>query len=375
MTSTRTAPSTGIPSGAPSGIPSGNRIEDRKARWAALQASDAPGGFVFHVNVAETRGALPSRPWPWPSKKEERIDWALRIWEYRMAEAEYLHDDRIPHLKNITGTEVFAEALGCEVFRPDTDMPCARHRITEPEEVDDVEVPEIFDSTLAYLFEIGDTLRARSAPDAVVQPVDIQSPMDIAALVWEKVEFLTAMIEEPEAVEVLAEKAHALLTAFMDEWFRRYGVEHVAHYPDYYMSGGLTLSEDEVGVVDPAMFRRFFLPHLNRLSARYGGLGIHCCASARHQWENFKSVEGLRVLNLVNPHHLSLKEYVEPAIPFFADAVLQYHMPQPFTGPVETWLEQVPEHARMVFDFEVQTKAEGIELCARMNELRRRRFA
>jgi hypothetical protein len=39
------------------------------------------------------------------------------------------------------------------------------------------------------------------------------------------------------------------------------------------MPKGITLSEDEVGSVSSEMFQKFFLPELQDLSARYGGLG------------------------------------------------------------------------------------------------------
>ena len=68
--------------------------------------------------------------------------------------------------------------------------------------------------------------------------------------------------------------------AFLDEWFGRYGRDHIAHYPDYFMEGGWTVSEDEVGVVNEEMFEKLFLPELNELSRRYGGIGMHCCVTA-----------------------------------------------------------------------------------------------
>ena len=98
------------------------------------------------------------------------------------------------------------------------------------------------------------------------------------------------MVEEPEAVKELCCKTHELLTSFLDEWFRRYGKTFIAHHPDYYMPYGVTLSEDEAGSVSPEMFEEFFLPHLTALSERYGQIGIHCCANAMHQWENFKKI-------------------------------------------------------------------------------------
>jgi hypothetical protein len=57
----------------------------------------------------------------------------------------------------------------------------------------------------------------------------------------------------------LAVKVRALLVAFFDEWFKRYGTTFVAHYPDYVMHGGLTLSVDEVGAIGVGMNRRLLI--------------------------------------------------------------------------------------------------------------------
>ena len=149
--------------------------------------------------------------------------------------------------------------------------------------------------------DIADELRRRAGPDALMRLIDVQSPMDIAALVWDKNTFYAALIESPAAVKELAGRVKELLVAFLDRWFARYGGAFMAHYPQYYMSRGLTLSEDEVGAVSPEMFDALFLPELADLSARYDGLGMHCCANARHQWEGFKRIPDLRLLNLVQP--------------------------------------------------------------------------
>jgi len=162
-----------------------------------------------------------------------------------------------------------------------------------------IKTPELGSTPLTMLFEIADELRRRAGKNALIKLVDIQSPMDIAALIWDKNDFYSALIYAPEAVMELSVKVKELLTAFLDEWFNRYGVEFIAHYPSYYMPKGITLSEDEVGSVSPQMFVEYFLPELEELSNRYGGLGMHCCANARHQWENFKKIPNLRLLNLV----------------------------------------------------------------------------
>ena len=70
------------------------------------------------------------------------------------------------------------------------------------------------------LFEIADELRRRGGPDALLKMVDMQSPMDIVAQIWDKTDLFVAMLETPDAVIELAATARALQTAFLDEWFR-----------------------------------------------------------------------------------------------------------------------------------------------------------
>jgi len=50
--------------------------------------------------------------------------------------------------------------------------------------------------------------------------------------------------------------------------------------------------------------------------------GIHCCADSKHQWENFKSIKNLRLLNLNLPHH---PEDFQKAFKFFEDTCVQMH--------------------------------------------------
>jgi hypothetical protein len=330
---------------------SGVEIAARRRRWEAFVKPGAAPGFLFLVRLAMP--GAPPRPALWPDKARERLEWVWQDYQAHRARAEWLHDDLVPSLNLVTGTEIFAEALGCSVHRPADNMPFALPLIHSPEEVARVRVPELSRSTLAYHFEMADELARRAGPDAVFRLVDIQSPMDIAALVMEKSAFFMAMLDAPEAVLELAEKVRRLLTAFLDEWFRRYGKGFVAHYPDYYMPQGMTLSEDEIGAVNPEAFERFFLPHLNALSDRYSGIGIHCCANSRHQWDGLKRVRNLRVLNICQPAPVTAEAYR-----FFAAHCVQMHA-NIATGPIATWPAQYPPEARVVFEYGAQNREEA----------------
>ena len=129
---------------------------------------------------------------------------------------------------------------------------------------------------------MADELFRRAGPGTLFCLVDLQSPLDVAALIWEKNDFYAALLENSAAVTGLVEKVKKLQFTFLDEWFRRYGREFIAHYPDYYMPQGVTLSVDEIGSVSGMMFLKYFLPDLCQFSERDGGLGIHCCANPRH---------------------------------------------------------------------------------------------
>jgi hypothetical protein len=257
-------------------------IADRKKRWTRFITGREPG-FVFLVKYDDAEFPLPPAPRYWPDRSRERVEFALRHHEVQRRRAEIIDDDALPYLNNITGTEIFAEAFGCRVQRDDDKMPFALPLVHSAAEAAKLTTPDLANSSLAYLFEIADELRRRAGTGELMRLVDIQSPMDITSLIWEKVSLFSALIETPEAVQELSAKVCDLLIAFMDEWFSRFGPEFIAHYPEYYVDRGLSLSEDEIGTVSPAMFDTFFRDELVRLSDHFGGLGIHCCANSKHQ--------------------------------------------------------------------------------------------
>ena len=277
----------------------------RVARWTRfLSAPDA--GHLFTITYTPDEEEAPHA---WRELRHARVAWAWRKYERQMARQTWLHDDTLPFLDMRTGTEIFAEAFGCPVHFPDDNMPFALPLVHSAQQAEALKVPDVSTSSVAYLFEMADELVQRAGPGALLRLVDIQSPMDIAALIWEKSSFYPALIEMPEAVLELADKVKRFLIAFLDIWFARYGRAFIAHYPDYYMPQGITLSEDEVGAVSARVFNALFLPELTELSEHFGGIGVHCCANARHQWAGFKAIPGLRLINFVQSEAVLVEAY------------------------------------------------------------------
>lgn len=335
-----------------------NNIDARKHRWVAAQEAMGDRQHLFLINYLPDNCISPS---PWPEKRVERMDAALQAYERELARSAWLQDDTIPCLNFTTGTEIFAEAFGCPVHRPDDNMPYARPLISSATEVAKIKVPELSTSSLAYLFESMDALRQRAGNEAVVRMIDLQSPMDVTALIWDKNDFYIALIEEPEAVHELADKVTALMMAFLDEWFARYGNEFIAHYPNYYMPYGVTLSVDEIGVISEGQFIEYFKPEISALANRYGRIGIHSCAHARHQWGQLLAIPQLRVLNLVQPEPV-----IREAWAYFAPHLLQMHSAGAENGPAWSWRAQYPEQSRMVIQATAATREEALELSERL---------
>lgn len=300
-------------------------LAERRTRWRDAIAAPGTGRRLLLVEIAD-----PDNPRPplHPDREEERIEWAWEKYRRQSARLETVADDRVPYLDCLTGTEIFAAAFGCEVDYPDHSNPFAIPCVDSPEEADRLAVPSLDAPSLAGVLRIGAELARRAGPAAPLRLPDIQSPMDIAGIVWDKNDFFVSIVESPEAVRAFAAKTGRLLTSFLDEWFARFGRLFVAHYPDYPMEQGLSLSEDEIGSVSPAVFRDHFLPELNSLSQRYGGIGIHCCAHAEHQWDGLAAVEGLRLLNLNQP-----EDVLSRAVERFAHTALLLPLPAPVVRP------------------------------------------
>jgi len=239
--------------------------------------------------------AIPTRP------VKDWLPFHLADYEARLKWHEALNDDSVPYVKVHTGTHLFAAAFGCPVHVFEDSPACALPLVTTAEEADRLRVPGLDAPPLARVFELAEMLRERLGPDVSISVPDIQSPFDVAALLWKKQEFYLATIERPEAVKRLVGKCHALLETFLKEFKRRVGECNMCHCPTLWAPAelGCSLSEDEAGSMSTRMFDEFCLPALTGLSRTFGGLFMHCCATADHQYGSFLKIPNLRGLNRV----------------------------------------------------------------------------
>ncbi len=274
-------------------------LAERKRNWNELLEGTRKNCILVEVGeTIDPEKPIASRPEPWPDKVGERLEYAYRQYDLMAGRFDRIDDDRIPHLDLFTGTEIFAECFGSPISRFPEEMPFALPAVRDAAEAAKLEKPRWEDTPLAYVMKMAETARARY-PGVPIRLPDTQSPFDVAALIWDKQAFYPALLEDPAAVRGTADLVEALMVEFLDEWFRRFGPGYIAHYPAYYMEKGITLSVDEVGSISTEVFRSLVEGELTRLSAHYGGLGVHCCADAAHQWPLFARIPGICLLNFM----------------------------------------------------------------------------
>jgi hypothetical protein len=233
---------------------------------------------------------------------QEWVPWVVKGYEDQVAWLEALHDDSVPYVKLDTNSGIFAAAFGCRIHvYAGNENPAALPLITTAEEADHLPEPSLNAPTLARVFELARLVRREVGPGVPISVPDIQSPLDTAALIWRKQDLFVAMIENPAAVKRLVGKCLRLLKLFLTEFKREFPECNLCHCPIAWAPPelGCWLAEDEVGSISTRMFEEFSLPELVDLSETFGGLFIHCCANADHQYGGFKKIPNLRGLNRV----------------------------------------------------------------------------
>ncbi len=275
----------------------------REARSRRYLADLFAGPFPGHAIIMDPE-PVPNELGDLTAPGRPVRDWAPyveQVYESRVRWAEALDDDSVPVAPLPTHTGLFAAAFGCPIHDFDGSNPAALSIVETAEEADALPQPSLDAPSLSRVLELGLLVRDRLGPHVPIGVPDIQSPFDIAGLVWRKEEMFVAMKRSPDAVQRLVAKCHTLLKGFLLEFVRLFPECSLVHCPYAWAppSLGCSLSEDEAGALSAPMFDEFCLPSLVDLSEAFGGLFVHCCANADHQHAGLLQVPNLRAVNRV----------------------------------------------------------------------------
>lgn len=297
----------------------------------------------------------------------EWLPWAVENYASQVRTLEMVGDDSVPYVSLNTNTGIFASAFGCpiHVYANDLDTNAsARPIVRTAAEADRLPEPDLQGKTMTRIFEFAQAIRRELGPEVPIAVPDIQSPFDIAAIIWNKEEFFYALLDDPEAVRRLVQKCHRLLVDFLTTFQREVPGCSLCHCPIAWAPPelGMWLSEDEAGALSAEMFTEFCLPNLIDLSEQFGGLFMHSCATADHQYENFACIPNLRGLNRVYQ-----TPGARPAIEAFSGkaVLIQGWLTE---DEVYRFLEMARSDTRYLFNVVAASDDEAREVFARLRD-------
>ncbi|TFH15953.1 MAG: hypothetical protein E4H02_06745 [Lentisphaerales bacterium] len=252
-------------------------------------------GICEHPDYDFTLSEKPVRNW---------VPWVVENYERQLRLLEEVDHDNVPCARMTTGTHIYAAAFGCEVHRFADSNACALPLVHSSDEADGIEEPDIWKSPALYrIFELARAVETELGKNVYLGPPDIQSGFDTAALIWEKSDFLCSIMldETKDSVKRLVTKCAGLLKTFITEFRKEFPNCSACHCPSVWSPPEMApwLSNDECGAFSQDVFVEFCLPELQDLAETFGGLGMHCCADAEHQFELFKRIPGFYGFNRV----------------------------------------------------------------------------
>lgn len=129
---------------------------------------------------------------------------------------------------------------------------------------------------------------------------DVQSPVDVASMIFDYTGLVYAMIDEPQRV-------HALMRMVTDaiiqacHAFKKEMTYSLSAAFNWWLPRGIFLADDLQAVLNADLYREFAVPYNEIMAAEFGGLGLHSCGRIMQNIENVVNTKGLFVFNTHDP--------------------------------------------------------------------------
>jgi hypothetical protein len=273
-----------------------------------LENDERPGFLIGYVGP-KVKGGRPTRSALFSTEGEHTVRGRLldpkKFLQAQLSEIEdqlALRGDFVPCLSPALGVVGIPSAFGCEVVWWEDNFPSVKPLPLEsPRQVYEIPRPTISSGELGRVLDYTRFFIDKTGGRLPIRLMDIQGPLDSAALVMGHTEFFSATRTHP------AEARHLLrmITDFTIECARAQrdivrarGVEFVPSlFQPWIPDGhGISVSNDASVMISAEEHDEFCLPYLNRISGAFGGLYVHSCGNWLHQMPSLARVRNLRGL-------------------------------------------------------------------------------
>jgi 5-methyltetrahydrofolate--homocysteine methyltransferase len=228
------------------------------------------------------------------------VEYQANGYERHLATVE---DDLVPYMMPWFGTGVLPSAFSCQITiapGPGNDPAVAGPCIHAPADAAHLKMPDPYhDGWMPRVLEAIDYARAHS--DLPPGLTDMQGPLDTLGLMCGQAQLYKWMYQEPKMVHELFD----LVTEAFIAW-TKVQKEHIGEPLDrsnglqgvWSPEGvGIWESDDDLVLLDPALYREFVVPYVSRIFDAFGGGSLHFCGGGYHHLENLRLVSSMRVVN------------------------------------------------------------------------------
>ena len=195
-------------------------------------------------------------------------------------------------------TCMFPLAMGCERVEIDSGKEWIKPLITCPEDVDKLEVPDIYSGRSGEVLENLITMLKELPEGQIIRDPDTQSPLGVAELMWDE-SFYFALLESPASVHKLLEKITEFIIKFVREVQRLAGDRfNGAGFPCIWATpAGTMVADDTMSLISPEMHLEFSVPYLNELGDQCGPLFYHSCSWRKPYFDNIHQIRNVKAYN------------------------------------------------------------------------------
>jgi uroporphyrinogen-III decarboxylase len=216
--------------------------------------------------------------------------------------------DFVPFLDPFEGVTKIAEAFGCEIIVPENSDPAVKAPIIQrAEDVYSVKKPSMDHPVFQ---DVMDTLKVWTEKTGGIVPIgttDPQSPLNVVDLLWETNDFFVSLYTEKKAVHHLLKMITEVFIDFYSmqlEYIDNHACP-VHSFPLVSSADGISMSDDEVALLSPDLYKEFGLSYNSRVAEHFNGVYYHSCGNYGDFLEHITSIPNLRGIN----GHLSPKEF------------------------------------------------------------------
>jgi hypothetical protein len=195
--------------------------------------------------------------------------------------------DFVPFLEPWFGVGVYANAFGAEYDWRQGESAQTHYVAHTAEQAAQLHAAPLAQSpAMQLVLDAIDYFLEQTRGEIPIACTDTQSPFDTATLLWDTADFFTSVYTTPDIVHGLLERITDSIELFTRLQMERIGpaLARPGHIMLSAQGGpGMSVSDDNIVMVGPEIYREVAVPYNSRLSRAFGGLAVHSCGNYERQ--------------------------------------------------------------------------------------------